>query len=164
MTDNEFIGKYQNALSNLCGVEYPYMQGDPDVDAIAELISLYIQQMHIINRQKAEIEAWKDQEQRAHNYCKSVCEPNYKAEIQRLESEIDKQYEIAEGNIRAEIASGGTSCHWCEAKAKAEARKEFADRLTERCSPFQMHGCYPDTVLTRIAEIYELVDEMDGDV
>ena len=55
-----------------------------------------------------------------------------KAEIEGLEAEIDKQYEIAEANVRAEIASGGTSCHWCEDKVRAEAYKEFAERLKEK--------------------------------
>lgn len=49
------------------------------------------------------------------------------AEIERLKAEIDKQYEIAEANVRAEITSGGTSCHWCEDKVRAEAYKEFAE-------------------------------------
>lgn len=57
---------------------------------------------------------------------------NLKAEVERLEAEIDKQYEIAEANVRAEIASGGTSCHWCEDKVRAEAYKEFAERLKEK--------------------------------
>lgn len=52
---SERIGKYQEALSNLCGVEYPYMQGDKDVDAIVELIDAYVQQAQIINEQNAEI-------------------------------------------------------------------------------------------------------------
>ena len=55
------------------------------------------------------------------------------AENERLEVECDKQYKIAEATIRAEIADGGTSCHWCEdtirGVAKAEAYKEFAEDL-----------------------------------
>ena len=50
------IGKYQDALSNLCGVEYAYMKGDPDVDAIVELIDIYVQQIQTIDEQNAEIE------------------------------------------------------------------------------------------------------------
>ena len=52
-----------------------------------------------------------------------------KAEIEMLQGEIDKQYETAEANVRAEIADGGTSCHWCEGKVKAEAIKAFAEGL-----------------------------------
>ena len=55
---------------------------------------------------------------------------------ERLKAECDKQYEIAEATIRAEIADGGTSCHWCEdtirGVAKAEAYKEFAEKMEER--------------------------------
>ncbi len=57
--DKEKIGKYQNALSALCGVEYPYMQGDPDVDAIVELIELYIQQTETIKELIAELKVKK---------------------------------------------------------------------------------------------------------
>ena len=53
------------------------------------------------------------------------------AEVERLEAEIDKQYEIAEANVRAEIASGGTSCHWCEDKVRAEAYKECIEKANE---------------------------------
>jgi hypothetical protein len=55
------------------------------------------------------------------------------AEIERLEGETDKQYETAEASIRAEIASGGTSCHWCEKTIRAGAIKDFAERLKEKC-------------------------------
>lgn len=60
-----------------------------------------------------------------------------KAEIERLESEIDKQYEVAEANVRAEIADGGTSCHWCRDKVRAEAIKEFLERLKAK---FDQYG------------------------
>lgn len=63
MTDNEIekiVGKYQEALSDLCGVDYAYMQGDRAVEAIAELIRLYAEQINIIDTQKAEIERLKE--------------------------------------------------------------------------------------------------------
>ncbi len=63
-----------------------------------------------------------------------------KAEIERLQAEIDKQYEIAEANVRAEIASGGTSCHWCEDTARAEAIKEFAERLKKIYDNYTIFG------------------------
>ena len=57
MTDNEIdVGKYQNALSFLCGVDYSYMRGDSSVDAIAELIALAVEQEAAIKRQQAQIE------------------------------------------------------------------------------------------------------------
>lgn len=55
------IGKYQNALSNLCGCDYPYMQGDPDVDAITELISIFVQQTQDIEVLNDEIKALKEE-------------------------------------------------------------------------------------------------------
>ena len=52
-----------------------------------------------------------------------------KAEIEELEAEIDKQYEQARADILGNMADGGTSCHWCIDEHKAEAIKEFAERL-----------------------------------
>ena len=55
----ELIGKYQEALSNLCGVDYSYMKGHKDVDAIVELITfvtLAFDMEETINRQQIEIE------------------------------------------------------------------------------------------------------------
>ena len=53
------IGKYQDALSGLCGVDYAYMQGDKDVDAIIELIDIVVQQMQVIEEQKDKIKVQK---------------------------------------------------------------------------------------------------------
>ena len=54
------------------------------------------------------------------------------AEIERLEIECEEQYESAEATIRAEIASGGTSCHWCEDKVRIEAYKECIEKVKEK--------------------------------
>lgn len=57
------------------------------------------------------------------------------AENERLEKENEEQYDIARDTIRAEIADGGTSCHWCEdiiiGTAKAEAYKECIEKVKE---------------------------------
>lgn len=55
-------------------------------------------------------------------------------EIASLEAEAEKAIDIAEGNIRAEIASCGTSCHWCEDKVKADTVKEMQERLKDKSS------------------------------
>ena len=55
-----------------------------------------------------------------------------KAEIERLEKEYEKVYKQAEMDILANISDGGTSCHWCIDKTKAEAYKEFAEKLENR--------------------------------
>ena len=61
------------------------------------------------------------------------------AENERLEIECEKQYEIAEATIRAEIADGGTSCHWCEDTLKAQAYKECIEKVWELA--VCMHPC-----------------------
>ena len=78
------------------------------------------------------------------------------AENERLKSECEKQYKIAEATIRAEIADGGTSCHWCEdtirGVAKSEAYKEFAERLK---------GTFPqDDFLRSTKRISEDIDNL----
>lgn len=57
-------------------------------------------------------------------------------EIEKLKEENDylkrtdeERYEEAEANIRAGIANGGTSCHWCEDTIRKNAIKEFAEKL-----------------------------------
>jgi hypothetical protein len=52
-----------------------------------------------------------------------------KAEIKRLEAEIDAQYEQAKADILGNMADGGVSCHWCIEQHKIEAIHEFAERL-----------------------------------
>lgn len=56
-----------------------------------------------------------------------------KAEIEELETEIDKQYEQAKADILGNMADGGVSCHWCIEEHRANAIKEFAERLTDLC-------------------------------
>jgi hypothetical protein len=55
-----------------------------------------------------------------------------KAEIEELETEIDKQYEQAKADIIGNMADGGISCHWCIDQHKVEAVKEFAEMLKEK--------------------------------
>lgn len=45
-------------------------------------------------------------------------------DLAEAEAEAEKAVDIAEDNIRAELASGGTSCHWCENKVKSDTVKE----------------------------------------
>jgi hypothetical protein len=53
------------------------------------------------------------------------------AEIEELESEVDRQYEQAEADILGNLPQGGASCHWCIDKHKSYARKELAERLKQ---------------------------------
>lgn len=84
------------------------------------------------------------------------------AEIERLEAECDKQYEIAEATIRAEIADGGTSCHWCEdiikKNAKSEAYKEFAEKLAEKAKTE-----FPKLQVVTVKDINSLLKELVGE-
>ena len=63
-TDDEIIpidiNKYAEALNNLIGVDSAYFNGDKDVDAIVEIITVAKKMEGLINRQKAEIESLKE--------------------------------------------------------------------------------------------------------
>ena len=86
-----------------------------------------------------------------------------KAEIDRLESEIDKQYEQAEADILGNISDGGTSCHWCIDRHKSKAIKEFAERLKKSafdCDVSFGYGREHYTEAVAAVEIDNLVKEM----
>lgn len=53
-------------------------------------------------------------------------------EIKDLEEDYERVYEQAEADIRGNIADGGTSCHWCADKTKADTVKRMQERLNQR--------------------------------
>lgn len=57
------------------------------------------------------------QEEKAHQYCKNVCEPKHKAEIERLRTSNNA------------LRMANELCKGWEERAKAKAIKEFAERL-----------------------------------
>ena len=59
-------------------------------------------------------------------------------EIKDLEADYDRVYEQAEADIRGNMADGGTSCHWCMDKTKADTIREFVGYLKKQsfcCDP-----------------------------
>ncbi len=88
-----------------------------------------------------------------------------KAEIERLEAEIDKQYEQAEADILGNISDGGTSCHWCIDQNRKMAIKEFAERLTKKIFPigYLCDGNYSVNAKAVKTVIDNLVKEMIGE-
>ena len=83
-----------------------------------------------------------------------------KAEIAELEAECERQYEQAEADIRANLADGGTSCHWCADGHRAEAIKEFAERLKEWAYSGYSSRAIPECVFASVEQINDLVEEM----
>lgn len=88
-----------------------------------------------------------------------------KAEIERLEAKIDKQYEQAEADILGNISDGGTSCHWCMDEHRKMAIKEFAERLTKKIFPigYLCDGNYSVNAKAVKTVIDNLVKEMIGE-
>ena len=50
-------------------------------------------------------------------------------EIKDLEADYERVYEQAEADIRGNMADGGTSCHWCADKTKADTVKRMQEKL-----------------------------------
>lgn len=134
------IEKYIEALDDLLGSDNAYYAGDPDVDAIMEVI---------VAAKKLE------------NKVKELTEENekLKAEIKDLEADYERVYEQAEADIHGNIADGGTSCHWCMDKTRGDTVRKMQDKLKaeldERYSLyFRILG---GELIDRIAE--ELLEE-----
>ena len=53
-------------------------------------------------------------------------------EIKDLEAKYDRVYEQAEADIHGNMADGGTSCHWCIDKTKADTVKRMQTMFEER--------------------------------
>ena len=53
-------------------------------------------------------------------------------EIKFQEEQYDRVYEQAEADIHGNIADGGTSCHWCMDKTKADTVQRMQIMLNQR--------------------------------
>lgn len=126
------IEKYAEALNDLIGVDSAYMAGDKSVDAILELI---VAAKKLENRVK-ELEE----------------------EIKDLEAEYDRVYEQAEADIRGNMADGGTSCHWCMDKTRADVVKRMQTMFEERLD-ISACGYSAEEVVSDVLETLDRVAE-----
>lgn len=77
-----------------------------------------------------------------------------KAQRDRLDEEA---YKEAEDNIRAEIANGGTSCHWCEDIIRKKTVREILQKVKEKAlSHCRTINCY------ELKFIEETIDDIEG--
>lgn len=67
------------------------------------------------------------------NQNKGLTEENGQLRLENndLETQYEKIYEQAEQNVLANIADGGTSCHWCIEQHEKKARKETAEKILQ---------------------------------
>ena len=130
------IEKYAHALNNLIGVDSAYMAGDKDVDAIVEVIVAAKKLENRVKELTEESQKW----QKAYDIMDSACRElsskcdELTEEIKDLEAEYDRVYEQAEADIHGNIADGGTSCHWCQDKTKADTVRKMQEKLQEEFS------------------------------
>ena len=133
MTDNEIIEALEKTKYRVDGVVTRGFYLDPE--SFNQIIDL-------INRQKAEIEKWK------------VHFQDVDIECERLEKENE--------SLNTEVALLHTdyTYKFVKAKAKAEAYKEFAERLKEkaiaRSAPFNGETIY-------LCDIDSVLSELEGD-
>ena len=83
-------------------------------------------------------------------------------EIKDLEADYDRVYEQAEADIRGNMADGGTSCHWCMDKTRADTVKRMQERLKAksfRDVPVfgEPYSCVDFVIIDQVAK--ELLEE-----
>ena len=83
-------------------------------------------------------------------------------EIKTLEADYERVYEQAEADIRGNMADGGTSCHWCAEKTKADTVKRMQERLKAksfRDVPVfgEPYSCVDFVIIDQVAK--ELLEE-----
>jgi hypothetical protein len=119
--------------------------------------------LDLINRQKAEIERLNTALDMAMKFHSEAADErdSANAEIERLETEYESVYEQARADILGNMADGGTSCHWCIEQHKAEAIKEFEERLITQKTTAISCDLFEEVV--RKSDIDNLVKEMVGD-
>ena len=80
-------------------------------------------------------------------------------EIEDLEADYDRVYEQAEADIHGNMADGGTSCHWCIDKTKADTVKRMQERLNteviKRYGELPGYKYYIDVIDTVAKELLE---------
>ena len=79
-------------------------------------------------------------------------------EIKDLEAEYDRVYEQAEADIHGNMADGGTSCHWCMDKTKADTVKRMQTMFEERLD-ISTCGYSTEEVMGDILETLDRVAE-----
>ncbi len=80
-------------------------------------------------------------------------------EIKYLEADYDRVYEQAEADIRGNMADGGTSCHWCADKTKADTVRKMQERLKAEAITIQDHtGKFGSVIL--VSTVDQIVKEM----
>ena len=79
-------------------------------------------------------------------------------EIKDLETDYDRVYEQAEADIHGNIADGGTSCHWCIDKTKADTVKRMRERFEERLD-ISVCGYSTEEVVSNVLETLDMVAE-----
>lgn len=79
-------------------------------------------------------------------------------EIKDLEAEYDRAYEQAEADIRGNMADGGTSCHWCADKTKADTVKRMQKLFEERLD-ITVCGYSTEEVIGDVLETLDMVTE-----
>ena len=80
-----------------------------------------------------EIKKWQEAYDCADAACRelsSKCD-ELTEEIKDIEADYDRVYEQAEADIHGNMADGGTSCHWCADKTKADTVEKMKEIITQ---------------------------------
>ena len=78
-------------------------------------------------------------------------------EIESLEADYENVYKQASADILASIADGGTSCEWCIDKHRAEAVREFAERLRKALIEDGIYPAFAKNIINNLVK--EMTEE-----
>lgn len=78
-------------------------------------------------------------------------------EIKDLEADYDRVYEQAEADIHGNMADGGTSCHWCMEKTKADTVKRMQTGLKDAFEVLE-YNANINRKTVNVEELYEQVN------
>ena len=144
MTDNEIIKAFEQHIERTKNIKYGARKKTlVDAELLKDILDL-------INSQQAEIETLKAHEEKEHQYCKNVCEPKYKEEIEWLKK------------LLAEEEAKHTQC---AKRFYKEGIKDFAKRLKDYYINHKRYKRpYAHTLVDVLFDVIDnLVKEMVGD-
>ena len=136
------LEKYAKYLNEFVSMDVAYFQGDPHVDAMIECIVTAKKYEKRIRELETEV-------------------GELRTELKEAEEEYDRVYEQAEAVIRANMADGGTSCHWCIDGHRREVVQKMQIMIKEECIA---GGIYPAFVARVVENVGKklLEDENNG--
>ncbi len=152
LTDKEIIETTQKCLNSDCdGCDFRKFE----YCRLELLKKLFC----VAKQQQAEIEILKAHEEKEHQYCKNICEPKHKQEIENLNKIRSRLFYTENGEL---LKIPDELIEKIKKASSAEAIKEFAERLKEKADYYE-NGQGWEGDIYYADDVDNLVKEMVGD-